>query len=178
MKRKMMMMALLSTSVIAFAGPKADSQESEHMNKLLAESKTEAMTLSRDAQELETYTRGSGVGWQTHAAKLTQMKEHVNKAGELVQELNNSKNEGAQWQQTAVDRITPALRELADNLQSTIETLNKNQSRVNVSPYKDYAVANSELATNLAQVVSDFVSYGHTKQKFEQLGDKLEIDHQ
>ncbi|HSU31650.1 MAG TPA: hypothetical protein VLJ11_10465 [Bryobacteraceae bacterium] len=168
---KAVAIAAFATSFIAFA---STTNDSEHLNKLLADAKTEAAGLQQDASELESYTR-STMAWQSHAAKLNDMKEHVNKAGQLVQELNNGKDQGSTWQQTAINRITPALREMADNLEATINSLNKNQGHVNLSTYKNYALANSELATDLSQIVGDFVTYGHAKSKFEKLGERLEV---
>lgn len=130
--------------------------------------------LNSDAQELFSYTR-SNAAWQTHAGKLSEMKEHANKASRIVQDLNNMKGVGSPWQQTAIERITPTLNELATNLQATIEHLNKNQAQVHMPAYKDYASANAELAEDLSQTVSDFVNYAQTKANLETLTRKLEV---
>lgn len=177
MKRKMVI-AALSTSLIALAGPNGNSKDSEHINQLFAQAKTEAVAMQNDADQLKTYTQSAGASWQSHAGKLAEMKEHVNKAGEIIQKLNSSKDEASAWQETAVDRITPALQEMADNLQATIEELNKHQDRVNLGPYREYVAANADLAGDLSEIISDFVTYGKTKAKFEKLGQKLEVEQQ
>jgi hypothetical protein len=168
-------MAVLLVSIIAFAASSENDKDSAYINKLLAIAKTNAAALQQDAQQLESYTRSSGLDWQIHASKLEEMKKHVNQAGDLLRELRYGRQEASPWQKTAIDRITPILQEMAHSLQRTFDTLNQNQSRIHVSPYKDYAVANAELANDLAQMITDFMSYGRAKAKFEKLGEKLEI---
>jgi len=68
------------------------------------------------------------------------------------------------------------LKELAENTTSIIDHLNKEQGRLlNTQEHKDYLKTNAELGTRMAAVVSDFVDYGQTKEKFEELSHKLEI---
>jgi Zn-dependent oligopeptidase len=95
------------------------------ITNLMSDAKSEAAVLNSGAQELNSFAH-STAGWQTHAAKLNEMKEHVNKVSSIVQHMNNIKDAGSQWQQIAIDRIAPALNELASNLQATIEHMREN----------------------------------------------------
>ena len=79
------------------------------------------------------------------------------------------------WQQAAIKRIEPALKELAANTEATIKHLTENQGKVHFPAFKDYVKANYELATDMETMIRDFVSYGEAKEKFENLGEKLEI---
>lgn len=171
--RLLLMLVLASVGVVqAFAAsPAADSEE---INTLLSDAKSEAVQLKHDAQVMETFTR-TKVSWRSHAQQISLIKEHVNKTGELVQKLNDVKESGSPWQQTAIERVTPLLGELAKNVQGTIEHLNNNPSHVQMQPFKDYVVANYNLANQLSALITDFVDYGSTKDKFEKLGDQLEV---
>jgi methyl-accepting chemotaxis protein len=171
--RLLLMLTVVSVGMVrAVAAP--SQSDSEEINKLLADAKAEAVELKHDAREMESFTR-SGVNWESHAQKLTLIKEHVNKCGEVVQKLNDAKSTGSPWQQTAIERVTPLLSEMAKNIEGTIEHLNNNKSRVRMQPFKDYVVANYDLANQLAALINDFVDYGKSKDKFENLGDKLEV---
>jgi len=65
---------------------------------------------------------------------------------------------------------------LAMNVQATINHLNKDRGHpLQTSEHKEYLKTNAELATNMAALVSDFVEYGETKDKFEKLTQRLEI---
>jgi hypothetical protein len=41
--------------------------------------------------------------------------------------------------------------------------------------FPDYVAANAELATDIAQTVSDYVAYGEAKNKAEELSFQLEL---
>lgn len=165
--------ALVCTAIGVFAAvpPPGDSQK---ISTLLGDAKTEAVQLNHDAEQMQSFTR-SKLSWNSYAAKLNQIKEHVNKCGDLVQQLNDAKSEGSPWQQQAIERITPLLTELASNTTTTIEHLNNNQNQVHMKPFQDYVVANYDLASELSALITDFVNYGQTKDKFESLGQRLEV---
>ena len=56
------------------------------------------------------------------------MRLHINDLGKVAKELEDARPEGSPWQQVAIDRIDPLLREMADQLTSTINHLNAHKS--------------------------------------------------
>lgn len=173
MHTKLFAVGVALSSLLA-GNVRAAETDLEAITTLLLDAKTEAGAINSDAQQLNTFI-ASPSEWQEHAAKLNEMKAHINKASRIVEDMKNMKEAGSKWQQIAIKRITPALNELANNLQKTIAQLSANQSRVHTSPYRDYAAINAELAANLAETVSDFVQYARTKAKFEDLARRLEL---
>jgi hypothetical protein len=158
----------LSAAPTVFAGPRPN--DSEEITKLLSE----AVQLKDDAEDMNSFTK-SKLSWQSHAAKIEQIKQHVNKSGELLSKLQDAKASASAWQKQAIDEITPLLRELAANVSSTIEHLNKNQNRIHTPPYTDYVASTADLATDLSGLISDYVGYGEAKNKSEELGQRLEV---
>lgn len=167
----------LCLAALAFATSGANgaqtSKDSKEVSSILAEIKTEAVQLSHDADELKSFTH-STLAWASHARKVELIKEHVNNVGKSLSKLDTAKRDASPWQQQAIDRISPLLKELADNVTSTIEHLNQRPKLLHTGPYADYAAANYELASNLAELVSDYVEYGKSKAKSEELATKLE----
>lgn len=164
---------LLWVSTVANAvDTKADSKQ---VSELLSEARTQAYKLKVDADTMEAFTR-ENVSWESHAAKITEIKNDVNAVSKTVAKLNNSRNTASAWQKVAIDRINPILRETAANVQATLNHIDKEQGRfLNTQEHKDYLKANAELADRMARVVSDFVDYGATKAKFERLSQELEV---
>jgi hypothetical protein len=158
----------MSVAPTAFAAqPQKDSQE---VSGLLSDVKSEAVQLRNDTEEMKSFTM-SKLTWQSHAAKITEIKGHVNNAGELLMKLNNARGSASPWQQDAIDRITPLLKDMAASVTSTIEHLAKNPGRLQTAPYKDYVTANDELASDLAKLISDYVDYDKTaKGRADELG--------
>jgi hypothetical protein len=147
----------------------------EEVTKLLSGAKAEAHQLERDAEQLESFTR-QDLSWESHAARIDLIKEHVNNTGRLLTDLKNARETASPWQQAAIDGIEPLLKELADNMELTIEHLNNNQGRLHAAgTYKEYAVANYKLAKELTVLIEDHMEYGKHKAEFERLEEKLKI---
>jgi hypothetical protein len=160
----------LSASSIVTA---AEVRDSEQVSKLLSEAKTAAFQVKEDAVTMESYTR-MDLSWDAHKAAITQMREHVNALGRQVTKLNDAKGAASPWQRIAIDRINPFMDELGGYTSAVIDRLNGEQ-RPTMDTYKDYLEANVDYSTDLAAMISDFVSYGNAKQRVERLTDKLEI---
>ncbi len=141
---------------------------------LFSEAKSEAVQLKHDAEELKSYTR-SKLHWSTHSAKVNEIKEHVNKSGELLAKMQNARATASPWQQQTIDRIDPMLRDIAATVTATINHLGQQPIKLQTAPYKEYVDANAELTADLAEVISDYVDYGKAKNKSEELADKLEV---
>lgn len=152
----------------------ADSPDSEAVTKLLADAKTQSYEISVDASTLDSFLL-SNMDWRTHATELTRMKEDINKAAKTVTALVNSRSQASPWQATAIDRILPFMKEIASDTTAAIDYLNKNQSKLQMKEYKDYADANSNTSQELATLIAHFVDYGSHKSRYESLKKSLEI---
>jgi hypothetical protein len=154
----------------------APMEDSEEVSSLLSQAKAQAAALSQAADEMEAFTR-SDVTWQSHASQITLIKEDINKIGQTVAKLENARGTASPWQQQAIDRINPLLRDLAAQVSSTIEHLNADRGRaLQTTEHRDLLKANAELSSYMASLISDFVDYGRTKARFERLTRKLEIE--
>jgi hypothetical protein len=159
--------------VIPATSTAADAPDSEQVSKLLSEAMTMAFQLKEDAVTMESFTR-INVSWESHAAAINQIKDHINALGRQEAKLKDAKRTGSPWQQTAIDRITPFLDELTGYTYAVIEHIN-GEKKHTPADYKDYLEANADYATDLAAMIGDFVDYGKTKDRLQHLGDKLEI---
>jgi hypothetical protein len=152
----------------------AQTADSEKISSLLTQAKSQAVFAEDDASTLESYTR-STMAWQSHAAQLQRIREHINELGQLNKQLNDARAEGSPWQQTAVDQVDLRLREMADLLTVTINHVNDNPARVHMPAYRDYVRANCELTSKIARMIHDFVDYDEAKSKAESLEQQLEL---
>jgi len=131
--------------VIPATSRAADAPDSEQVSKLLSEAKTMAFQLKEDAVTMESFTR-MNVSWQSHAAAINQIKDHINVLGRQVAKLKDARNTGSAWQQTAIDRITPFLDELGAYTYAVIEHIN-GEKKHTPAEYTDYLEANADYAT-------------------------------
>ena len=165
-------LAFLAGSFMVPAALKA--ADSTEITSLLAEAKAEAAALKADAGDMESFTRSTS-SWQTYGTQLTAIREHVNNSGKLLTKLKSAEISGSPWQQTAIKRIEPLLKEMADNTTTVIKYLNDNPEKVHLPQFKDYVKANYELATDLDALIGDFVNFGSDEEKYKSLGSKLEV---
>jgi hypothetical protein len=154
------MMAMVSL-VPAFAN--AQNTDSRAITDLLKED---------DAETLESYTR-SKVGWQSHANRVNQIREHANELIDNFNKLNSMRGEASPWQQEAIDHVNPLLQEMSKHLTATINHLNENQSKLQMPPFPDYAKANREMMTATSKLISDYVHYGESKARADSLENNL-----
>jgi hypothetical protein len=151
----------------------ANAPDSEQVSKLLSEAKTLAFQLKEDAVAMESFTR-MNVSWESHAVAINQIKDNINALGRHAAKLKDARSTGSPWQQTAIDRITPFLNELGAYTYAVIEHVN-GEVKHTPAEYKDYLQANADYATDLAAMIGNFVDFARTKDRLQQLADKLEI---
>jgi hypothetical protein len=159
--------------IVAATTNAADVPDSEQVSKLLSETKTMAFQLKEDAATMESFTR-MNVSWESHKVTINQIKDHVNALRRQVEKLNEVKATASPWQKQAIDRITPYLDEMEGYTLAIIEHLN-GQTKHTLAEYKDYLEANADYSSDLASMIANFVDYGKTKEKVQNLGAKLEV---
>ncbi len=165
-------LAALLIPLAALSAAGQQRPDSAHVTQLLQQARGEAARLATEADALSSYTR-SAVTWESHSSQIQVITDHINQLGKTVESLNDAKGEASDWQQQAIDHVTPLAQELASDIQTTINHLNENKTRLRSAPYTEYVKANAENSQQLANLIRDYVSYGQAKVKYEELSDKL-----
>ena len=159
---------------LVFATSALAQKDSDEINSLLSQARTQAWQAAQDADTLQSYTM-SPMAWESHAAQLRLIQDRVNALAKTTQQLNEQRAQGSAWQQAAIDRINPLLTDMNEALAATITALNDHPERVNMPTYRDYAHANYDVCEGAATVISDFVAYGKSKGNSTVLKEKLDL---
>jgi hypothetical protein len=167
-----LLVALFLFPVPARAG--AVREESQQLTQVLSEARDEAAELARDADETESLIPNE-VSWQTHAAMLDRVKDHVNNMARIIDKPTAARTSGSELQEQAVDRILPLVKELAANTTAAINYLNQNKSRPHGEAYAQYLQDNAETAHQLSSTVSSLFAYEKSMTKIAKLKNKLEL---
>ncbi len=130
--------------------------------------------IKKDAAELQSFSAASGPGWDSHAAVLTRIKEDVNKLQENTRGLQSHRTVASAWQQDAIDRVTSLANDLATNMNSAMDHLNKSKSRPIKAPYPEYLKANSRIANDLGDEIDAIIDYGQAKAKADEIAKQLD----
>jgi len=173
--RAIRILGLLSVTIFClFATSALAQKDSDEINSLLSQARTQSWEAAQDADTLQSYTM-SPMAWESHAAQLRLIQDRVNALAKTTQRLNDLRSQGSAWQQAAIDRINPLLNDMNDALSATITALNDHPERVNLAPYREYAHANYDVCEGAATVISDFVAYGKSKGNSVSLREKLDL---
>jgi light-regulated signal transduction histidine kinase (bacteriophytochrome) len=149
-------------------------EDSPKVSSLLLEAKEDAVRLESDGRTMQTLTRQK-YSRQSHKDQIAKMQHDVDDMGILFMELNQERAHSSAWQQLAIDRVNPMLIELTMSIQRTAQFLNESPNDLQSQKYHDYIQASAENASSMASLISDFVAYGQTKKKFDELTQKLQI---
>lgn len=174
--RSFLTLALIALFALV-AGPSyanAQNKDSAHISRLLNEARSYAIQLDNDAAELESYSN-SNLNWHSHATQLNLMREHVNNLGKLHQQMQELQSQGSPWQQDAINRVDPLLRQMADQLTTTIEHGNQYPNRIHMMKYKNYTHACADLAARTSRLISDIVAYDRAQSRARMLEQDLEL---
>jgi hypothetical protein len=162
---------LLAAALFGLCATRSNAATAD-VDQLFQEAKAQAALLAMDADIMESFTH-SGVTWEAHADEVNMIKNHINKLGEIISQLQGARGDVGRRHQEAIDSILPPLQELAANTTAVISYLNQYEGLLQNPAYQDYLTENVQLADNLFQIVSDTVTYDSTKDKIEKLHRKL-----
>jgi len=152
----------------------AQTPDSSDINDLLKQVKIHAALAEDDASTLESYSF-SRISPGSHANRLEQVKDHANDLIVEFNKLGELRPFGSVWQQEAIDRIQPLVRQISSHLTMTIDHYSENQSQVNMPQYREYVRTNRQFISKASRLISDFVDYGETKAKTEALEKSLSL---
>jgi len=172
--------ALLLSAVLPFSSLASpveavtprDSQA--ELSRLLKQAQVTAGQLASSTDQLNSYSR-SNLTWQTHAEKVDEVKSQVNTLGRNLTEMEALQADAAPWQDDAIRSIRPLLEQIADSTESVILYIRENPRLINFAEYEDMLADKHELASELATLTKDYVKYGESKDKLEQLHTELDL---
>src|SRR2546426_4714998 len=86
--------------------------------------------------------------------------------------FRSARDSASSWQQQAIDRMMPLMKELASNTTAAINHLKEQPTRPTSGSYAEYLKQNSETARELSDMISSFIQYGQTRAKLGRLEQK------
>jgi hypothetical protein len=152
-----------------------DSQESLRSTRLLEDLQVVTSELHRDAETLSTFATRQQLSWQSHASYLTDVRDQINEAGQVLKELQGMLHKIEPWQQEAINRIHPVAVQLAGHTEAAIQHLNENQNQRSAPEYTDRLTAIADHAADMKDTIDNFVDYGATQTKLENLEVELNV---
>ena len=174
--RKVIYCFVLSFSCALIASPSDAQAESDNasVTAQLNDAKPLVAKIKKDAVQMESYGRNSGLSWQGHAVALEKIKADVNQLQQNMRGLQSHRTTASRWQQDAIDRIAGYTNDLATNMNAAIDRMNKSKQRPTAPPYPEYLKANTRIVSDLADEIDATIDYGENKTVAESLGQQID----
>ena len=150
-------------------------QDSAEVSRLLKEASTSAQRLVLTTDQFKSYSR-SNLNWQSHVQKAGEVKDEVNALGINLADLEALNHKASPWQRQVIEEMRPILVELAQNTTFVIDYIRENPRSLRNPDYREALDNKYELATQLAGLTGDSVSYSETTTRLDQLRNRLEMD--
>jgi uncharacterized protein (DUF4415 family) len=150
-------------------------QDSSQVAQLFSQARSHAVELRLDAEVMETFTRKT-TNWRTQADQIYQIRQHTNDLAQVIQKLNEARDTASPWQQQAIDRLNPMLKDLVASVTSMIHCVDDQVfSNIGAGVYRECVVNNYKVSVQMAGLITDFVDYGRNKERFLEQGRSLDL---
>jgi hypothetical protein len=110
-----------------------------------------------------------------HAYRLNAARDHINKAGRLLADLQSLYPELAPWQQQAITTITPIASQIAAHTEAAIAHLNERPTARLAPEYTNHLQGIVDHSNSMSETVGSFLQYADAKSRVQMLETTLEI---
>lgn len=140
-------------------------------SQLLKEVQSRAAQLTREADRLDSYTRGP-LSRSSHIDQLTVVKDHINAIGERLQVLQEIRENTAPWQQKAIDAVVPYAAKVAAHTEAAILHINESPRPLWHPDYTDHLRAISDRSERVKDTVDLHLAMASTQDKLDRLRER------
>ena len=167
---------LLTSPPSAFPAPAPELTPTLHAQNAVTAELNDLRTLlgqlAYDADQLNALVLPSP-HWQTHAAQLNQIREHVNRIGDRLQVLSGMRSFAVPWQQDALDDIVPIAVEIANHTSAAITHLNENRQYLWAPHYVDHLRTIATRSGQMDELLDNRLKIVEARDKIETIQEKL-----
>ena len=138
------MAAFLVATMIALPAAAADTNSAtpdpakvHEIADHLAVLEQQAAEVTRDADMVLSIGRNHQMSWESHGYYLGNLRDDVNNMGRMLGELEETKPEGSEAQQMAMERSRPHLEALASETRDALNLLRGGKENVMQAQYEE-----------------------------------------
>ncbi len=152
--------------------PMGEISQVSKIDEMLAAFESKAIETRRDASILESKRRNHQLSWQTHADKLSTMKEHINEMGKMLVELESMKPKATLFQEKAIDAARPHLEDMAQRVEKGINWINEDRRSIAKAEYRDNLHGIWSSADELYRHVDTIIDYHEARMRLQELAEE------
>jgi len=178
MNRKAMTMSLatiaLTTILFVPGSAVAETRGSpatvnREITEQLKDFKYAASQMRTEADTLWSFARTKQLSQQSHSARHVVLKEHINRMGETLAQLEAQKSEATDLERMAIEHARPHLAAAADHLTDAMNLVQENSKNVLFQNYSESAEGLSAHANELYDKLDTILDYNDAKVRMDDL---------
>lgn len=171
-----MLIALSLSTAQAAGGRGANLEVPQEARETLKDIETSALQAETQADQLRTIITNQNLSWESHLSELNALKQEVNSMGKEMASLENERESLAPWEQQAVDKVLPLLKDTATNTTNAILYLNDNKVHLWSSPdYRAEADRIRQDSEQISKTLKDYLKFSKASNQERQLRGSLGV---
>jgi len=156
------------------AAPKQDRiTVSDEAKETINDLRQQATSAAEQADELRQLAMYASNDPDSNIPRLDAIKNEINAMGKELQVLENERDSLAGWEQQAVDKTGPLLREMASTTTKALEYYNENRTRLWTDEYRHLADKILDDADQVSHTLRDYMAYAKASEKEHKLSHAL-----
>jgi len=152
--------------------PMGEVSQVSKIDDMLAAFESKAIETRRDAAILESKRRNHRLSWQTHADKLSTMKEHINDMGKMLADLEGMKAKATLFQEKAIEAARPHLEDMAQRVEKGINWINEDRRSIAKAEYRDNLHGIWSSADELYRRLDTIIDYHEARMRLHELAEE------
>ena len=145
----------------------------DEARRTLEDLRVSAAAIEHDADQLARFASDPQVSVESHSQNLMDIKEEINKMGREMAVLDAEHDALPEWEQQAVSKALPLLKDSAANAESALEYLNANKSHLWTETYRGYADQVRQDSEQVAKTLTDYLKLARLEGQERRLQDNL-----
>ncbi len=151
--------------------PMGEISQVSKIDDMLARFESKAIETRGDAAVLESKRRNRQLSWQTHADKLSVMRQHINEMGMMLAELESMKPKATLFQEKAIEAARPHLEDMAQSVEKGINWINEDRRSISKAEYRDNLHAIWVSSDALYRDVDTVIDYHEARMRLNELAE-------
>ena len=175
MHRMYLPLASATLVAVSFAPMQAASDPAAQARKTLRDMERSTAAVVDRADELNLYSRDMRYSPDADLSGWIAIKEDVNRVGRELASLQAERGSLAPWEQQAIDRTTPLMKQAAENADKAIRFFDQNRDHLWTKTYANYTGNLYQETKQADKTLREYLDLAKARNREEHLGHSLAV---
>jgi hypothetical protein len=163
----------LSMSLAQARSVQGNAAAAEEARRTLKELRASAVVVENEADELNLFEKNPQISPETEIVTLMALKSEINKMGREMYALDSERDSLTPWEQQAISKTLPLLKDSAENTQAAIEYCNENRNHLWTKANRTYAERLVQDSEQMEKTLRDYLKYASVHEQEQHLETSL-----